>query len=497
MKRLLLRYALILLTIAISSTACNNRPAPQQIQLTIDSHVVCTYDEQSVAIKYSARSGQGPVSARITATSSAEWISSIDCSDARQIVVNVEANEGELRTAEIELSASGVAPFKIEISQIAPPADVAEHALVFYFFGTSLSRFFDDNIEDVSTAIGEGVLGNNNRVIIYRQRVNSEAYIRELCYDPIHRGVVERRIKDKIDVSLEDMTAEDIASTIDEITSYVPAKRYGMVLAGHGHGWVTRDILNNDEDVIPFALGYGGIWTPHPDAEVTRSFGERNVQVDIATLAEGITSSSTKFDYLLFDACFMSNIEAIYELRDAANYIIASPCEIMGRGFPYHRTLPYLFADGGAQSDVIGAAESYYLYYRDEYIGAARCGSVAVYDCREVENLARATALLMYNAADEYDASTLQTYEGHVDHIFYDFGQYCSVVAAEGDFDAFERQLDATVIAKFTLPTFYSAYGYSTYPIDVEAYSGVTTSAPCSIYAEEWRETLWYQRVYQ
>ena len=103
----------------------------------------------------------------------------------------------------------------------------------------------------------------------------------------------------------------------------------------------------------------------------------------------------------------------------------------------------------------------------------------------------------MYNAADEYDASTLQTYEGHVDHIFYDFGQYCSVVAAEGDFDAFERQLDATVIAKFTLPTFYSAYGYSTYPIDVEAYSGVTTSAPCSIYAEEWRETLWYQRVYQ
>jgi hypothetical protein len=94
------------------------------------------------------------------------------------------------------------------------------------------------------------------------------------------------------------------------------------------------------------------MWQPAIGAEVTRAFGESNVQVNPAELAEGIAKSNVKLDYILFDACFMSNIEAIYDLRNAANYIIASPCEIMGRGFPYHRTLPYLFANKGAQSDI-------------------------------------------------------------------------------------------------------------------------------------------------
>ena len=497
MKSINIKYALLIIAIVIGLVACNDKPQPQQIQVNIESHTVCSYDEQSVAIGYVASGTQPQESVRLVATTSAEWIESIDCSDARQIVVNVKANDGELRTAEIELSASGVTPFMISISQIAAPAELSEHALIFYFFGTSLGRFFDYNIEDASIAIGGGVLGNNNRVLIYRQRVNNEAYISELCYDPIHHSAIERPIKDKISVA-QSLTAEDIAATLNEVTSYAPAKRYGLVLAGHGQGWVTCEAINKEDDVIPFGLNYGGIWTPHPDAEVTRAFGERNVQVDISTLAKGITSSATEFDYLLFDACFMSNIEAVYELRDAANYIIASPCEIMGRGFPYHRTLPYLFANGGTQSDIAGAAESYHIYYRDEYIGAARCGSVAVYDCGEVERLAQFTASLMYSASKECDATALQSYEGHSEHIFYDFGQYCAAVATESDLlDAFERQLDATVIAKYTLPTFYSAYGYSTFPIDVESYSGVTTSAPSSVYEEEWRETLWYQRIYQ
>lgn len=490
-----IKYFLSAVTVALCLTSCDDKPANGKFVIDIDSHTVCTFDAQSVAIEYTLSSSGDAVSVpSITATTDAEWIS-IGSTSRGSIVVDTEQNFGELRTATITLSGENVAPCTIEFSQIAAPAELSNHTLIYYFFGTSLGRYFDYNIEDASAAIGENILGNNNRVVFFRQTGQSSAYYAELCYDPIHRNAITRRIKE---ITLPAATtAGDIAAVIDFAATIAPAKRYGMVLAGHGQGWVTCAALNKEQEVIPFSLNYG-IWTPRPGAEVTRAFGERNVQVDITTLAEGITEADVTMDYLLFDACFMSNIEALYDLRNAAHYIIASPCEIMGRGFPYHRTLPYLFANDGLSSDLEGAAESYYIYYRDEYTGASRCGSIAVIDCSELEALADATRTLLATSTAEYDASLLQTYEGHIDHIFYDFGELCSVVATDSAaLDAFNRQMELTVVAKYTLPTFYSAYGYDTYPINEEVYSGVTTSEPSIVYTDEWRETSWYSRIWE
>ena len=72
--------------------------------------------------------------------------------------------------------------------------------------------------------------------------------------------------------------------------------------------------------------------------------------MDISELAAAIDGSGVRFDYLLFDACFMSSVEALYDLRRAADYIVASPCEVMAHGFPYDTVIPSLFADDGARS---------------------------------------------------------------------------------------------------------------------------------------------------
>jgi hypothetical protein len=222
--------------------------------------------------------------------------------------------------------------------------------------------------------------------------------------------------------------------------------------------------------------------------------------VNIDELAEGIEKSQVALDYILFDACFMSNIESIYELRNAANYIIASPCEIMSRGFPYHRTLAYLFAEDGKKSDYKGAAESYYKFYRDEFVGNARSGCVAVYDCSEIEALAEATRAVMATAKlgyKEVDTSTIQTYEGLETHQFYDFGEWVNAVATDSEAIAkFNTQMDNTIIAKHSLPTFYSAYGnHGIYNIDLNVYSGVTTSAPSKAFPAAWRDTNWNKDV--
>ena len=493
-----MRFVHTILTIAVTLVVLGcNRESNREYPLDIESSVVCTFDEQVIDIRYAIYEAvEGDIS--ISATSDASWITSIDTTTPSIIKVGVAHNDGDNRTATITIKATGHATAHVEVMQFSAPPAVATHTLMYFFFGTSLGRYFNTNIDDAKSAIESGILGNSNRVVYFRQRSAHEAYIGELSYDITSGQCIDRVITDDITLSGPQLLPEDMGGYIAQMAASAPAERYGIIFAGHGQGWITREILEGGDSFSTLSTG-SNVWIPTSGADVTRAFGENNVRVDITEMAEGIEHSGIELDYILFDACFMSNIESIYELRDKANYIIASPCEIMGKGFPYHRTLPYLFADYGKSTDYKGAAESYYIFYRDEYSGNSRCGSVAVYDCREIDALAEATADVVATAKGDYDITTLQTYEGQSIHQFYDFGQWANVVATDAEaIAAFNAQLDRCVIAKYTLPTFYSAYGtYGTYDIDVDVYSGVTTSAPSEAYPAQWQETNWYKAVWE
>lgn len=56
-----------------------------------------------------------------------------------------------------------------------------------------------------------------------------------------------------------------------------------------------------------------------PNRPATRFFGSVSLSdnaIDISTLAEGIKLSGLKMQYILFDACYMGNVETAYELKD-------------------------------------------------------------------------------------------------------------------------------------------------------------------------------------
>lgn len=482
-----------LFLIVLCTTSCNRRQPTQLYAINVKStNISCSYDRQYIEVEYQLKEGYNGT---VNVSEKADWIEVIDTSKQGVVKLEVLVNEGEERTAMITLVEKNHIPYDINITQIAAPGD-ASHTLMFYFFGMSLNRYFKTNIEDAMKAISEGALGDNNRIIYLMQESKTSAHIYEICYDHSNDEIITRELE-TIALNSELISTDDIGKNIAKMAEYAEADRYGIVFASHGQGWIPREVLNGDGGIS--ALSLMNVWQPAIGAEVTRAFGENNVQVNPAELAEGIEKSGVELDYILFDACFMANIETIYDMRNSANYIIASPCEIMGKGFPYHRTLRYLFAADGATSDVKGAAESYYKFYRDEYNSSYRCGSIAVFKCDEIEALAEATKEVVKSATDDYDASKLQTYEGQKVHQFYDFGQWVNSVATDTSaLDAFNNQLDETIIAKYTLPTFYSAYGsYGTYDIDMEAYSGVTTSAPSEAYPEYWRETNWYKAVWE
>ena len=485
----ILRNIALLLSLVALLMGCEPLPS-NYVTVVVDSSVTCTYDAHTFDLRYNIKpsiDGTMETIGRYT-TADDSWVESVDCTEEGILHIQVAANEGAGRSTNITLNGENFRSVTITINQMAAPSAMVDRTLIFHFFGTSLGRYFTTNIEDAMTAIGNGALGTNNRVVCIKQSSATNGTIFELCYNPDNKSVIERHIKD-FTLSSSLVSTADIGAIIAEAAKAAPTNSYAMVFAGHGTGWIPRVLA--DSSVSTLALGYDA-WIPAEGAEVTRHFGESNVKLDISEIAESIEYSGIELDYILFDACFMSNIEAVYDLRNSAKYIIASPCEIMGKGFPYHRTLPHLF---GESYNLRSAAESYYLFYRDEYNSSARCGSVALYDCAEVEALAEATKLVMQSANLDIDTSTLQTYEGQAVHHFYDFGEWVRSVATDPEaLKAFDEQLNRTVIAKFTLPTFYSAYGsYGTYDINEEVYSGVTTSAPSEAYPVEWKESNWYK----
>ena len=65
------------------------------------------------------------------------------------------------------------------------------------------------------------------------------------------------------------------------------------------------------------------------------------------------------FDFMLFDACYMSGIECAYELKDKTDYLLGSPTEVLARGFPYEDFLPALFKEN---ADLELVTKSFYAY---------------------------------------------------------------------------------------------------------------------------------------
>ena len=490
--RRFIAYTLSLLATTILLGACTKETSVVYY-IGVESTKYCTYTEQDVTIEFSLQ--QESVEAGITpkVTSDAEW-ATITATTSESVTIHVAENDGKNRSATITISASGYKSTRVTLLQYSTPPAEANHTLMYLFLGTSLSRYYNTNIEDAKKAVETGILGNSNRIVFFRQSSAAKGYIGELCFDG--DKCVEERLEE-IDIPQSVVTYELVAQYIASMAKYAPAKRYGIVCAGHGQGWIPREVVDGDGDISKSSMGYNP-WVQAAGAETTRAYGDKSARLNIPELATAIEESDVELDYILFDACFMSSIEAVYDLRNSANYIIASPCEIMGKGFPYERTLPDLFADEGNTTDYVKAAESYYLYYRDEYNSSSRCGSITLFDCAEIEALAEATKHVVATATDDYDASKLQTYEGEKQHHFYDFGQWVRTVATDTEaLEAFNTQFEKCIIESYTLESFYSAYGsYGTYKIDLEVYTGVTTSAPSTAYPNAWHKTNWYNYVW-
>lgn len=362
------------------------------------------------------------------------------------------------------------------------PSDPTKHTeqTVFMYmpWSSNLTSYFKDNIDDFADVI-KNKASESVRVVVFFASSSSEATLFEMRY---HNGELLRRVLKEYNVSTF-ITAEGITSIINEVKSFAPANSYAMIVSGHGMGWlpVVSSKARN--------VGQKDYWE-YEGVPLTRYFGglSPQYQIDIPIFADGIKASGTKMEYILFDNCYMSNVEVAYDLKDVADYIIASPTEVMAVGFPYGVIGGYLLGD----VDYEAIAKGFYSFYSSyEY----PYGTIGVIDCKEVANMANLMQEINSNDKFTPNANNVQSMDGYTPVIFFDFGDYVNNSCNDSnDLDRFNSQLKKLVpYSEYT--KYY--YSMSSGAKIIEHYSGMAISDPSFNYsAGKKTKTAWYMATH-
>lgn len=380
--------------------------------------------------------------------------------------------------------------------------------LVFYPWtgsqsSTGLLGYLQNNIDSISDGIIDRKGLNNSRVLVFLSDKYNHSTLYDLQYNATTKSVDRVPLKEYEGASYA--SAEGIADIMNEVKTQASALNYALIVGVHGCGWTyasdwsrypyyARPSVTRPRDNNFSGIQFG----PDPNAPLTRFFGSVSLAenaMDISTLAEGIRESGLKMQYILFDACYMSNIETAYELKDVTNYMIASGSEIMAAGLPYRSMWSYLNSPTPNYSGIVSTSVNFYK----NNSSAPFCNLAAI-DCRQVEKLA--SVMKDINAEYQLSASvsldSIQHLDGFRPNLFYDLETYVDSLHPSGYLlDQFKSQLKLTIKASDHTDEAYTCI-YSSDSFKIKNYCGITISDPSqhSVAIKGREKTGWWKATH-
>lgn len=379
--------------------------------------------------------------------------------------------------------------------------------LVFYPWtgsqsSTGLLGYLQNNIDSISDGIIDRKGLNNSRVLVFLSDKYNHSMLYDLQYNATTKSVDRVPLKEYEGASYA--SAEGIADILNEVKTQANALNYALIVGVHGCGWTyasdwsrypyyARPSVTRPRDNNFSGIQFG----PDPNVPLTRFFGSVSLAenaMDISTLAEDIRESGLKMQYTLFDACYMSNIETAYELKDVTNYMIASGSEIMAAGLPYRSMWSYLNSATPNYSGIVSTSVNFY-----KNSSAPFCNLAAI-DCRQVEKLA--SVMKEINAQYQLSASvsldSIQHLDGFRPHLFYDLETYVDSLRPSGYLlDQFKSQLKLTIKASDHTDEAYTCI-YSSDSFKIKNYCGITISDPSqhSVAIKGREKTGWWKATH-
>jgi hypothetical protein len=202
---------------------------------------------------------------------------------------------------------------------------------------------------------------------------------------------------------------------VHDAINFCPAISYGLVLWSHGTGWLPCGVYDTIKQKTP-----------------QRSFGKDNGnEMEITELAQHLP---LKFQFIIFDACLMANIETVYQLRNNADIIIASPAEILVAGFPYDNIINLLFTQ---VIDYKKIAETYMNYYKNK-TGVLQSATISVIETKYLKEFANNIKNIINLEINIPHQENVQRYEVK-NALFYDLQNYLEQATSENFTEHFQK----------------------------------------------------------
>ncbi|MDR0749874.1 MAG: hypothetical protein LBF62_09930 [Tannerellaceae bacterium] len=345
----------------------------------------------------------------------------------------------------------------------------SNRTLLVYMIASNLGDDLKNNLKIITSVTTKENL-NGGHLLVYYSENKEKASLFEI--KPDENGTPTQSVIHTYE-GQSAVSKETMRNVINEAVSLYPADSYGMLLSSHASAWL-----------------------PASYHTMLRAFGEENGRwFDIDDLAQAIPDNL--FDFLIFDACSMGAIECMYELKNKANYIVASPSEVLTVGFPYQTILPRLFTK---EADLANVAKDFYEFFNTYTYPT---GNISVIVTKELDGLTAITKEILRGneeAVLSLDISGIQVLSclPKSPVVFVDFADMIKQLATGEQYRRFEEALEKAVRYPYSTKQIFAA-GYGGY-YDVSTYSGLSVYPLRPDYTElnDWyRNRLrWYQAVY-
>ncbi|MDR0765663.1 MAG: hypothetical protein LBF09_01825, partial [Odoribacteraceae bacterium] len=243
-----------------------------------------------------------------------------------------------------------------------------KRTIIVYLAGdNSLNGYMIKNIADMQLGMKQA----DGRLVVYFDGSNAAPELFEIAFTG--KDTAEKR--HIVNYPEENSAAPaTLQRVLEDAKTLFPADSYGLILGSHATGW-----LPANAKITALSLSE----RLEEERPPTRTFGEdrssASAQMDVREMADAIPPG---FDFIFFDACMMSSIEVLHELRDKTRYLVVTPAEIVATGFPYADVLHYFWGDVNSLKK---ACEYFYnLYDKNQKSSFA---SIALVDATGLNDL--------------------------------------------------------------------------------------------------------------
>lgn len=388
------------------------------------------------------------------------------------------------------------------VSEVVEVEDLPTRNILFYIAGDE--SLIDSDIYAKLYEIRAGWRPGRGEMIIYVDRQTNGAALLRI------NGTMDSNGIYGLDTVAPPYGKEDAASptvlnrVINQFLTDYKADCYGFMFFSHGSGWLPSGTLNQPRSLVIDK-------DPSPTTEM-----------EYTEFASAIPSG--KFDFIILEACLMADVMTMYELREKADYILASSAEIVSPGFThtYRKNIMTLYNTKYSTEDNLKSfGQAFHNYIIDVF------GDTSEY-CSSTMSLIKTDELGVLAATvksalkgTRMDESTLtvdsiQTFDRPRKLInssvsvkksrYYDLDNVVDSLASTTDYNTFVKQLNKTVVWKAATKRFLLG-NYSNGTPDFNSYDGFFIKRHCGLttYIErseytflnsKFEESSWYKAIY-